>query len=274
MANVLHNCKAVGKTVFVGSVVALLIVCIAVGSIEYYQINNLQNSNSKLQADYNELQTDYQNLNATYNQLQLDYDSSQRQMGTQASTIVQLQSQVTSLTQQAESLNQQLTTSQNTVQSQSTTINSQTSQITNLQSQIAGLNSNIASLQLQLSNATTLIAQLQGPTGILPTYMDLHYVGPTGSPSYYFLQLSLKNTGTVPITQIFVTLNSVQIPMTFTYLNSTISVNTPLPSYQTTNGGQNVTPPINNIGTYPLIIQALATNSTIYTYQTTITAHV
>jgi hypothetical protein len=88
------------------------------------------------------------------------------------------------------------------------------------------------------------------------------------------LQLSLKNTGPVPITQIFITLNSVQIPMTFNYLNSTVSTSTPLPAFQTANGGLNVTPPINGVGTYPLVIQALATNGTIYTYQITITSHV
>jgi hypothetical protein len=104
--------------------------------------------------------------------------------------------------------------------------------------------------------------------------MDLGYVGPQYSGGAYFLQLSLKNTGTVPITQIFVTLYSTQIPMAFTYLNTTVSAGAPLPSYQTATGIQNVGQTINSIGTYPLIIQALATNGTIYTYQTTITSHV
>lgn len=218
--------SSVKTIVLVGTIVVLLITCFAIGYIGYNNTNNLQ-------ANYDKLQTNFQTLNATFIQLQSSYDSSQEEVNSQTSTILQFQSQLTSLNQQVQSLNSQLTTSQSTVQSQTSTIASQSSQISNLQSQITGLNTNIASLQAQLSNATALIAQLQGPTGILPTYMDLHYVGPTGSPSYYFLQLSLKNTGTIPITQIFVTLNSVQIQMTFTYLNTTISSVTPLPSYQT-----------------------------------------
>lgn len=138
-----------------------------------------------------------------------------------------------------------------------------------LQSQVASLQSQIESLQSQLMNATALIAQLQGPTGILPTYMDLGYFG-----SAYYVQLSLKNTGTAPITQIFVTLNSAQIGMTFTYLNATVSPETPLPPYQTTTERENVTPTINQPGTYSLVIQALANNGSIYTYQTTITSHI
>jgi uncharacterized membrane-anchored protein YhcB (DUF1043 family) len=171
-----------------------------------------------------------------------------------------LQSQITSL----QSSNSQLQSNYDNLQSQ---FSSQASQTANLQSQIA-------SLQSQLSNATALIAQLQGPTGILPTYMDLGYVGESVySGGAYILQLTLKNTGTVPITQVFVTLNSDQITMTFAYLNTTVNADTPLPPYQTTTGSQNVTPPINDPGTYPLIIQALANNGTIYTYQTTITSH-
>ncbi len=143
----------------------------------------------------------------------------------------------------------------------------------NLQSQAASLQSEIESLQSQLLNATALIAQLQGPTGILPVYMDLRYFD-APYPGAYYLQLSLKNTGTASITQIFVTLNSAQIGMTFTYLDATVSAETPLPPYQTTTGSKNVTPTIYQIGTYPLVIQALASNGTIYTYQTTITSHV
>jgi cell division protein FtsL len=140
-------------------------------------------------------------------------------------------------------------------------------------SQIANLQNQIASLESQLLNATAIIAQLQGQTGILPVYMDLGYVGPLNQGSY-FLQLSLQNTGTVPITQIFVTLDSVQIPMTFTYLNTTVNEVSPLPSYQTATGRQDVSPPISGVGPYSLIIQAIATNGTVYNYQTTITAYI
>ena len=80
--------------------------------------------------------------------------------------------------------------------------------------------------------------------------------------------------GTVPITQVYVTLNSIQIAMTFDYLNTTVNADSPLPAYQTATGRQNVSPPIYSSRTYPLIIQALTTNGTIYTYQTTITSHV
>lgn len=142
-----------------------------------------------------------------------------------------------------------------------------------LQTQYSNLQSQYHLLQSQLSNATAIISQLQGQTGILPIYSDLVYVGPYVDGGSYFLSLSLKNTGPVPITQIFVIINSVQVTMPFTYLNTTVSANDPLPSYQSATGRQNVTPPVTHSITYPLIIQALATNGTTYTYQTTITAH-
>ena len=62
--------------------------------------------------------------------------------------------------------------------------------------------------------------------------------------------------------------------MTFTYLDTTVSPTSPLPPYQTATGISDVTPPINHPDTYPLVIQAVANNGTIYTYQTTITSHV
>jgi len=137
-------------------------------------------------------------------------------------------------------------------------------------SQLSNLQSQIASLQSQLSNATALITQLQGPTGILPTYMDLGIGAYTGA---YWLELSLKNTGPVPITQIFVTLNSIQLPMTFTYLNASISANAPLPPYETATARENASPCNIDNAMYPLVIQAVANNGTIYTYQTTIHSH-
>ncbi len=195
--------------------------------------------NIQLSSQFSTLQASYNNLASSYNDLH--------------TSINNLQASYNSL--------------------QSSYNNLQTSK-NSLQSQIAGLNATIVSLESQLLNATALIAQLQGPTGILPVYMDLGYIGATLYGGAYFLQLSLKNTGSVPITQIFVTLASVQITMSFTYLNTTVSADTPLPSYQTAIGLKNVTPPITNKGTYPLIIQAIATNGTIYTYQTTINAHI
>ncbi len=191
-----------------------------------------------------------------------------------------------------DSLNSQVTTQEDQMNSKDAQISNLNSQIANLQTQIANLQtqidtlessgtseyvllqSQIASLQSQLLNATALIAQLQGPTGILPTHMDLGWVGPTLNDGNYFLQLSLKNTGTVPINQIYVTINSVQIAMTFTYLNTTVNAVTPLPPYETATGIQDATPPVIHTETYPLLIQAIATNGTIYTYQTTITSHV
>lgn len=225
MSRLIRNSKAIGKVVFTGVIVVLLVAMIALGFVMSKTIDSLQTERTSLQSQFTCLQS-------SDSQLQSNYTS--------------LQSQYTSL--------------------QSTYNLSQT--------QIASLQSQMASLQSQLLNATALIAQLQGPTGILPVYMDLGYVGPQYSGGAYFLQLSLKNTGTVPITQIFVTLYSTQIPMAFTYLNTTVSAGAPLPSYQTATGIQNVGQTINSIGTYPLIIQALATNGTIYTYQTTITSHV
>ena len=153
-------------------------------------------------------------------------------------------------------------------------VNTQQGQLDSKDAQISNLNSQIDNLQAQLLDATALIAQLRGPTGILPTYMDLGWVGPDLNHGDYFLQLSLKNTGTVPITQIYVTIDSVQVAMTFTYLDTIVNVASPLPSYQTAIGLQDVTPPVLHPETYPLLIQAIANNGTIYTYQTTITSHV
>jgi hypothetical protein len=187
-----------------------------------------------------------------------------------------LQNQITSL----QVSNSQLQTNYSSLQSQYNQLNNQYQQLktssgssSTSNSQLSELQSQINSLQLQLANATAVIARLQGPTGILPTYSDLAYVGPTGSGGAYWLQLTLKNTGSVPINRIYVTINSVQISIPFTYLDSTVSANNPLPESQSTTGKLNVTPPINNVGTYPLVIQAVATNGTTYTYETTITAH-
>ena len=105
--------------------------------------------------------------------------------------------------------------------------------------------------------------------------MDLGWVGQDLNNGNYYLQLWLKNTGTVPITQIYVTLNSVQIAMTFTYLNTIVNADSPLSSYQTAIGVQDVTPPISHPDEpYPILIQAITTNGSIYTYQTTISSHV
>ena len=184
-----------------------------------------------------------------------------------------LQTANNSLENQISSLQNNL----NNLQSQYDQLNSEYQQLlsgdtSSQASQIAELQNQIESLQSQLLNATDTIAQLQGQTGILPVYMDIGYTGPLNGGTYY-LQLSLKNTGNSPVTQVFVTLDSVQIPMTFTYLNTTVNEDAPLPSYQTATGREDVTPPILRIGTYPLIIQALAANGTTYEYQTTIIAH-
>jgi chaperonin cofactor prefoldin len=183
-----------------------------------------------------------------------------------------LQTSNNSLESQLSSLQNNL----NNLQSQYDQLYSQYEQLlsdpSSQSSQIAELEKQIASLQTQLLNATDTIAQLQGQTGILPVYMDLGYVGPVNFGDYY-LQLSLQNTGASPIAQIFVTLSSVQIPMNFTYLDTIVDTDSPLPPYQTATGREDVSPPINGVGTYSLIIQALAANGTVYNYQTNITAH-
>jgi hypothetical protein len=229
-----------GKVTFGFStiIVLLIITIIATGFIMSNKIDGQQAEITSLQNQINSLQTAKDQLLTSYNSLQSQYN--------------QLNSQY---------------------QQKSSSSSSQTSELNSLQNQIASLQNQIASLQSQLANASALIAQLQGPTGILPTYSDLSYVGPVSSGGAYWLQLSLKNTGSIPITQIFVTINSVQVSIPFTYLGSALSTSNPLPAYQTASGKLNVTPPINNIGTYPLVIQASATNGTVYSYQTTITAH-
>jgi very-short-patch-repair endonuclease len=185
--------------------------------------------------------------------LQIANTSFENQVSSLQNDLVNLQSQYDQLISEYQLL-------------QSGNTSSLTSQITDLQNQIESLNS-------QLLEATDIIAQLRGQTGILPTYMDLGWVGPDLNNGNYFLQLSLKNTGDVPINEIFVTLNSVQIAMTFTYLNTTVNAGTPLPSYETATGIQDATPPVLHSETYPLLIQAIAANGTTYNYQTTITAH-
>jgi uncharacterized phage infection (PIP) family protein YhgE len=199
-------------------------------------------------------------LNSQVNTQQIQLDSKDAQISNLNSQIDNLQSQIDSKDAHITNLNSEIDNLQ--------------SQIDSNGAQISNLNSQIDNLQSQLLDATALIAQLQGPTGILPTYMDLGWEGEDTYHGNYFLQLSLKNTETLPITQIYVTLDSVQIPMAFTYLNTTVNVASPLPSYQTAIGIQDVTPPVTHPGTYPLVIQAITNNGTIYTYQTTITSHV
>jgi len=95
MSQLMRSKKAISNTIFVGSVVALAVVCAIVGFVGYSTINNLQtennsfksqtislqrsindlqSSNNQLQSSYNQLQTNYQNLQSSYNQLQLSYD--------------------------------------------------------------------------------------------------------------------------------------------------------------------------------------------------------
>ena len=249
MKKLIGNSKGISKVIFAGVVIVLLIALIALGFVMSNTIDSLQTEKTSLQSQITSLQSSNTQLQTNYNNLQSQYN----QLNTSDNNLKASFAQLTSEYQQL----------------QSTYQSSQTSQMANLQSQIA-------SLQSQLSNATALIAQLRGPTGILPTYTDLGYVGGYGGyGGAYFLQLSLKSTENVPITQIFVTLNSVQITMTFAYLNTTVSLNSPLPPYQTATASQNVQSlNLSPSTTYPLIIQAVATNGTIYTYQTTITTHV
>ncbi len=189
------------------------------------------------------------------------------------------------LTLQIDNLQSLTDTKDTQIENLNSQIGNLNSQITNLQSQIdtltstggeeGQLRSTIASLQSQLSNASALIAQLRGPTGIMPTYAELLFVGPGGvQGGDYYLQLSLKNTGNVPIANIFVTLNSQPISMTFSYLNVTISTINPLPPYETATGREKVTTVLGSVNNVPLLIQATASNGTIYTYQTQVTGHI
>jgi archaellum component FlaC len=207
---------------------------------------------------------------------------------TQQDELVSMDAQIANLTSKVDTQLAQLESKDAQITSLDSQVASLQSQITDLQSQITNLQSSLSSsnaensqlqdqienLQSQILDYAALVAQLQGPTGILPTYMDLGWVGPDLNNGDYFLQLSLKNTGDVPINQIFVTINSVQLSMTFTYLNNTVSPGNPLPPYETATGIQDATPPVTHPETYPLLIQGVASNGTIYTYQTTITSHV
>ena len=201
MKNLKGYSKAVSKVVFAGVIVVLIIAFVALGFVMSTRIDSLQTEKAALQSQITSLQTNNNQLQNNYNQLNTEYQQ-----------------------------HQSIARAQNLTQ---------TSQISNLQSQISNLQSQITSLKSQLNDSLILITQLQGPTGILPTYMDLGIGAYTGA---YWLELSLKNTGPIPITQIFVTLNSIQLPMTFTYLNTTINANTPLPPYETATGRQNASP--------------------------------
>lgn len=194
----------------------------------------------------------------------------------QLSQVNTLQTQLSAL----QASNNQLQTNYANLQAQYNQLNSQYQQLKSApntnstsNSQISELQSQLTNLESQLANATALIDKLQGPTGILPVSMDLGLVGPLDNGNF-ILALSLKNTGTLPITQIFVTCNSQQFTIPFTYLNNSVCLNNPLPPYQIATGTQDVTPPVGHVGTYPLIIQALASDGTVYTYQTTISSHV
>lgn len=171
--------------------------------------------------------------------------------------------------------NSQLQSQYDALQSQYNQLNTQYKQLQSSQSpsqtsETANLQSTIASLQSQLSDAMDLIAQLRGPSGIMPTYMNITL---NRSNNHFYLHLSLKNTGNVPITQIFVMLNSVKVDVAFTYLNTTVNANTPLPPYEIASGLQDVDQIVLVVGnTLPLLIQASANNGTTYTYQTNITS--
>ena len=236
------------KVASLGIIIVALVIVIVALSMLYYQpmVDSLNSQVNTLESQVDSKDSQIGNLNSEVDNLQSQVESQQEQLGSKDAQITNLDSGIDALESQVDSKD----------------------------SQISSLNSQIVNLQSQLLDATALVEQLHGPTGILPTYMDLGWEGQDLNHGNYFLQLSLKNTESLPITHIYVTLESVQIPMAFTYLNTTINADSPLPSYQTATGIQDVTPPIGNPGTYSLVIQATTNNGTIYTYQTTITSHV
>jgi len=232
------------KVAVLGITVAVLVIAMVMIQVFYYQ-PTFDNLNSQIDTQQN----------------QLDFKDSQ--ISNLNSQINNLNSQIDTYNSQAADLNSQI----DNLETQITILQSTKS------SEVIQLENQVSNLQSQLLDATNLIADLHGPTGILPTYLDLDYVGTTLDNGNYFLELSVRNTETLPITQIHVTLNSVPIPMSFLYLNTIVNSASPLPSYQTATGRQDVTPPISHPGTYNLVIQAVTSNGTIYTYQTTIESH-
>ena len=93
MFQLVWNKKAISNTVFIGSVVVLAVVCVTIGFVGYYKINDLQSS-------YNQLHIDYQNLLTSYNQLQSsssNYQNLQTQYNQLQSSYNQLNSQYQTL---------------------------------------------------------------------------------------------------------------------------------------------------------------------------------
>lgn len=239
------------KVAVLGIIVVILVIAMVMIQVLYYQ-PTVESLNSQIDTQQEQLDfkdSQISNLNSQINNLNSQID-------TYNSQVEDLNSQIDNLENQIDILETQITILQSTKSSE-----------------VIQLENQVKNLQSQLLDATNLIADLHGPTGILPTYLDLDYVGTTLDNGNYFLELSIRNTETLPITQIHVTLNSVPIPMSFLYLNTIVNSASPLPLYQTATGRQDVTPPISHPGTYNLVIQAVTSNGTIYTYQTTIESH-
>ena len=109
------------------------------------------------------------------------FDRLNSQINTQQEQLDSKDSQISNLNTQINTLNSQIETFNSQIENLNSQIDNLESQIdileSNESSEIIELENQVASLQSQLLDATVLIAQLQGPTGILPTYMDLGWVG-------------------------------------------------------------------------------------------------
>jgi hypothetical protein len=107
LLQLVRNKKAVSNVVFIGSVVVLAIVCVSVGFVGYYRINNLQNENNllqnqnnSLQANVNSLQSSISNVQSSNSQLQTNYQNLQSVNNQLQSSYNQLNSSYAQLSDQ------------------------------------------------------------------------------------------------------------------------------------------------------------------------------
>lgn len=74
MIQFLRGKKAVSNVIFAVSVAVLLVICVTIGLMGYYQQSNIQSSDNQLQSDYTQLLTDYTQLQSNLSILQSSFE--------------------------------------------------------------------------------------------------------------------------------------------------------------------------------------------------------
>jgi len=249
------------------------------------QLQSLQSLQTQVQTEITTIQQYQQQVSASSSGTTQQFANITSQLQSlQTLTQTQLQSQLQSLQSLQSQTQAEIATIQQYQQTvgsfNNATIQTFASTVAQLQAQISQLNQSnaqlssqttqlqgqVTSLTQQLTNATALLTLLRGPTGILPTSSRLTW----HADGYSDFELSLQNTGDVNISQIFINLDAIQLPMQFFFLNMTVSPQSPLPPYQIATGEYFHIPLTGGKGTYTLIISAVAVNGSVYSYQTTV----